>query len=84
MRIHIAGIPVRIGARHRQRCGWCGEILTDCDLNNIAVPVGMERGPSAWPAQELIAVYGNASWVVDHKDGDEMPPQSCYFEEVTP
>jgi hypothetical protein len=35
---HIAGPQVTIGMRVRQRCAWCGAIISDIDLTMVSVP----------------------------------------------
>lgn len=37
--VHLAGPPIRIGALIRQRCCWCGALIEERDLDNIAVQV---------------------------------------------
>lgn len=62
--VHIVGPEVQIGTRRRQRCSWCGTLLEDMDLANMAVPVeygpdGEElpwEGPPGWPVGALMAV----------------------------
>lgn len=75
--IHIAGPDIQVGPQLRQRCAWCGAVLLDYDLERIAVPVGQDPRPATWPAGDLVAVDGGASWVVDHKDGEELPDGAC-------
>jgi len=75
--IHIAGQQVQVGHLLRQRCSWCGATLCDYDLTRIAVPVGQDPRPAMWETGRLIAVDGNASWVVDHEDGAELPDGAC-------
>lgn len=75
--VHIAGPDIQVGAQLRQRCAWCGAVLIDYDLNRIAVPEGQDPRPSTWPVGELIEVDGPASWVVEHTDGDQLPPNAC-------
>lgn len=75
--VHIAGPDVRVNAQLRQRCAWCGALLIDYDLERVAVPEGQDSMPSTWPAGELIAVDGNASWVEPHTDGDPVPANAC-------
>lgn len=79
--VHIAGPEVQVGERLRQRCGWCGALLVDVDLDRVAVlidPASDPRGdlaaarPATWPVGELVAVDGHVSYVVEHVDGD--PP----------
>lgn len=74
---HITGMYVRIENRLRQRCAWCGAVLIDYDLVNLAVPEGQEGQPGAWPVGELVAVDGAASYVVKHVDGDPLPEDAC-------
>lgn len=75
--IHIAGHSITIDNRQRQRCAWCGATLLDYDLSFIAVPVGQDPQPATWPTGELVALGGNAAWLVEHKDGDRLPEGAC-------
>jgi len=75
--IHIAGAQVRIGTQLRQRCSWCGAVLCDYELTLIAVPEGQDSEPAMWRTGDLVAVNGNASWVVEHQDGAELPVGAC-------
>lgn len=75
--IHIAGSDVTVGPRLRQRCCWCGALLIDYDLAGIAIPVGTDPRPATWPVGVLIAVDGNASYVVEHVDGAGLPDGAC-------
>lgn len=76
--VHIVGIDVTIGdVLLRQRCAWCGATLIDYDLTRVAVPIGQEGPPGTWPVGALLMVSGPASWVVEHVDGDPLPPESC-------
>ena len=75
--VHIAGIDLRVGDQYRQRCGWCGALLSDYDLTRIAVPVGQDPTPPRWAPGSLVAVDGGASWTVAHEDGDKLPPNAC-------
>lgn len=76
--VHFVGVDVQIGALLRQRCAWCGDVLLDYDLERLAVPVGEERqGPATWPVGTLVAVDGNATWVVDHDAVDPLPENTC-------
>lgn len=37
--VHFAGIPIFVHGRYvRQRCGWCGSVLVDVDLDGTTVP----------------------------------------------
>jgi len=77
MIVHIAGVDVQVGALLRQRCSWCGAVLIDYDLDRIAVPVGQDPRPGTWPVGELVARDGVASYVVEHVDGSDLPPEAC-------
>lgn len=74
---HIAGAQVQVGSRIRQRCSWCGAMLCDYDLERIAVLIGQDPTPAMWETGRLIEVGGNASWQLDHEDGDEIPDSAC-------
>lgn len=75
--IHIAGDAVQIGPYLRQRCSWCGAVLVDCNLDRVAVPVGQDPRPATWPFGGLVARDGNATWTVEHSDGDRLPDGAC-------
>jgi hypothetical protein len=74
---HFAGLKVQVGTRLRQRCAWCGAMLADYDLQRIAVPLGQDPTPGMWAPEELVRVEGNAYFAVEHKDGDDVPADSC-------
>lgn len=75
--VHIAGYQVRVNQLLRQRCAWCTVVLIDYDLDRVAVPVGQDPTPATWPPGELVEVDGNASWIVPHEDGQQLPAQAC-------
>lgn len=75
--LHVAGVDVQVGQRLRQRCGWCGALLIDYDLANIAVPIGQNPNPGSWPIGGVVMVDGGMSALVDHKDGEPLPEGSC-------
>lgn len=74
---HIAGIDVQVGARLRQRCAWCGAVLIDYDLANIAAPVGQEGRPATWTIGGLVEVDGGLSVAVDHEPEHPLPDNAC-------
>ncbi len=82
--IHIAGVQVQVGTHLRQRCSWCGATLCDYELTRIAVYVGEDHDPAQpvptpgmWETGRLVAVDGNAYYVVEHEDGAELPDGAC-------
>jgi hypothetical protein len=72
--VHIAGLRISIGPLRRQRCAWCGVVLCDDDLRNLAVPIGQDSEPGGWEPGKQIAVDGGMSYVID---GDQLPETSC-------
>lgn len=76
---HIAGCDIIIGGRRlRQRCSWCGGVLLDYDLENVAVAVAPgedAQPPSTWPVGRLVRVHGGMS-VVLAETGD-LPDDAC-------
>lgn len=42
--VHIAGPAIRAGDVIRQRCAWCGALLSEHDLARIAFPDGEDPG----------------------------------------
>lgn len=75
--VHIAGSDVQVGDQLRQRCAWCGAVLLDYDLGRIAVPEGEDPRPGTWPVGALVEVDGNASWIREHVDGEQLPANAC-------
>jgi hypothetical protein len=79
--IHIAGFTVRIGPHLRQRCSWCGAVLTDYDLRNVAVAPKEDGSPGdppgTWETGSLVAFDGCCSYIVRHTDGDPIPSGFC-------
>jgi hypothetical protein len=76
--IHIAAQPIQVGAQLRQRCGWCGAVLLDYPLDRMAVPVDQAaEGPATWETGVLVGVHGGVHWLVDHVDGEKLPPEAC-------
>lgn len=72
---HIAGPNITVNDRFtRQRCAWCAQILSEYDLDLVAVPVGQEGPPGSWETGALVTVDGNASWVIE---ADRLPDDSC-------
>lgn len=74
---HIAGATVQVGAQVRQRCSWCGAVLVDVNLERTAVPEGQDLRPATWLAGGLVAVDGNAPYVVSHTEGEQLPADAC-------
>ena len=74
---HIAGHQVQVGSRLRQRCSWCGAILIDYDLSNLAAPEGQDPNPGMWETGRLVRVDGILSQLLDHGDGAELPEDAC-------
>lgn len=80
--IHIAGFPVQIGPKYRQRCAWCDVILIDGDVSREMVSVGDgARGPSKYEVGALVEVTRNGPMiqtvVVQHEDGAQLPANAC-------
>ena len=73
----MPGIKSRSVGVYASALPWCGAVLCDYDLNGIAVLEGDDPTPGMWETGALVMVDGNASWVVDHEDGAELPPEAC-------
>lgn len=72
---HIAAPHIVIDDRWmRQRCGWCGVVLLDYDLDRVAVPTGTDPTPATWEMGALVTVDGPASWTADV---DRLPDDAC-------
>jgi hypothetical protein len=81
VKIHIAGLPVKIGSHGRQLCAWCGATLFDVDHSLEMVPAKPDGSPGEgsmpWETGVLVAVDGPGSWLVPHEDGAKLPLESC-------
>lgn len=81
---HIAGVDVTIGGRRaRQRCAWCGAVLLDYDLANVAVqvePGEKPKPPAMFEATRLVRFTGRgagASLLEVLDEADELPDDAC-------
>lgn len=66
---HLAGLRVEANGLLRQRCAWCGAVLFDYDLANIATPEPVEPGWLPGTAEV------NGWWRVDGNMGMEVKPE---------
>lgn len=89
--VHLAAPPIRVANVIRQRCAWCGALIDEHDLANIAVPEGEDLGlvdedgnPTArWDG--LVAVEQHdgwplgmtAKWDVSSPADGKIPMDSC-------
>lgn len=74
---HLAGAAIHFDAHVRQRCEWCGYVLIDQDLTQIAVLVEDADKPfPTWPAGGLVEV--------DAEDADGHAFASRMFSVVEP
>ena len=74
MTTHIASQTITMEGRYmRQRCVWCGVLLTDYDMFMIATSDGKE--PGSWTCGALVRVDGNVRTVVP---GEKIPDDCCY------
>lgn len=77
--IHIAGAVVKVGAVSRQRCAWCGVMLDELDLRNVAWE-GDNEPTCGFTPLALISVEGvnpTSYSVVEHVDGGQIPAGFC-------
>jgi hypothetical protein len=84
--VHFASDQVTFGNRSRQRCLWCGKLLSERDWSQIAIPI--PPGMSAEVALEAerrsmwhgyVAVEGSAMWAVEGDPYNTVPDGSCVF-----
>ncbi len=71
---HIAGLRISVDSLRRQRCAWCGAVLVDYDLRNLAVPVDQDPEPAMWEPGAQVAIDEHMSYLVD---GVKLPDDSC-------
>lgn len=90
---HIVGLAVNFGPLRRQRCAWCGQLLQDDDLRNMAWPLnedGTDPGPPPmWREGGVVVVQGDLDSfrimhvieeddLPDHPDGGKrLPDNAC-------
>ena len=82
--VHIAGFPVQIGSKYRQRCAWCDVVLIDGDLScEATAPSDHPHAacPRHYDLGALVEVTQNGACtmfaVVPHEDGAKLPLNSC-------
>jgi hypothetical protein len=81
--VHIAGLVCQVGSVVRQRCGWCGAMLSDYDLELTAVaipdprPEGWHWEPPMWELGCLVWQLGAGSRVVEAGPDGKLPPGAC-------
>lgn len=72
---HFASNTITIEGRFkRQRCVWCGVLIIDYDMSNMASSDGSE--PASWETGCMVQVDGNHSSIVE---GYKMPDNCCYL-----
>jgi hypothetical protein len=74
---HLALDGITINDRWmRQRCGWCGEILLEYDLERVAVPsAGSLAPPAFYPKETIVFKYGGVMQFVGNVD--RLPDDCC-------
>lgn len=76
---HVAAQTITIDGRYlRQLCAWCGEVLIDYDLANVAMvvtPDDPNPTPATWPTGNLVRVDGNVSTTLD--ENEQLPDDFC-------
>jgi hypothetical protein len=88
--VHIAGEPITFDGVQRQRCSWCGALIEERDLANMAVATDSSAssevqqeeansvGRSHWKG--FVAVVGTfpiMKWAVDEPEDGQAPERSC-------
>ena len=78
---HIAGVEVNIENRWlRQRCSWCGAILSDYDLATMASCDG--SGPCSFEVGVMIDVSGLNPVYLTVNTSQKLPDTFCGHEET--
>lgn len=77
---HIAGTVVHVNTLMRQRCGWCGAVLIDENLDHVMV---MSDDPArasvpTWEVGTFVAVSGAASWQIPARATCLTPPARAW------
>lgn len=85
--IHFAGQTMCFGSVQRQRCLWCGALIEERDLANMAVKVDPTASEEVQQEEAnraldvkwtgLVAVLGNVRWAVEDPDDGKAPERSC-------
>jgi hypothetical protein len=78
---HIAGFPVRVGNTIRQRCAWCGEILSAAvpdaaNAERVQFPSGAHE--DLWQVGALVRRRADGVGQIGTVWQDETPPDACY------
>lgn len=78
---HIALDVVWVNNRWmRQRCGWCGEILLDYDMDRLMVLEGDTSPPPSWPIGSIVMVEEKTLYYV--MNVPRLPNECCAFIET--
>jgi hypothetical protein len=73
---HIALDVVWVNNRWmRQRCGWCGEILLDYDMDRTMVPGCDGDPPASWPIGSIVMVEEKTIYYV--MNVPRLPAECC-------
>ncbi len=85
--VHIAGPCAYYGSIRRQRCGWCGALISEYDLSTVSRALEPGEDPSApwepaiWVMGALVAVAAGVYYTVepekDEAGGMLAPENSC-------
>lgn len=82
--VHIAAPVVRVGNIRRQRCGWCGALIAEHDLERLsrALEPGEDPDapwePASWEPGSLVRVEGNGPRVSMRVDEGEQRPDGSF------
>jgi|CXWL01.1.fsa_nt_gi hypothetical protein len=79
---HVVGPPITFhydnGLRVRQRCSWCGKLISDVELSLIAVPIEDADKPlPTWQEGAIITMDGGMKYIVECDDG-KVPDDACF------
>jgi len=79
--VHVAGAPLEIKTRARQRCAWCGRTLKDAELSDSRHEEREDGMPGEpfyfWEPGALIAVVGDTTWQLPFDPQVDKVPLDC-------
>lgn len=80
--VHVAGVPIEVRSRVRQRCAWCGLAIIDRELSGSRHEERDDGLPGEQfnfhPPGALVAIVGTTQWILPFNIAtDEFPADAC-------
>jgi hypothetical protein len=77
---HIAGLDLQMGSWVRQRCAWCGVILTEADLEAMPEDAVIKLIPAGLPVEVTVGNFSTTFRLLGEEateNGFKVPENCC-------